>query len=31
MLNADPVDSGVAETRGVDFIGVDGVSFLTAH
>ena len=31
MLNADPVDSGVAENRGVDFIGVDGVSFLTAH
>ena len=31
MLNADPIDSGVAEKRGVDFIGVDGVSFLTAH
>jgi fatty acid desaturase len=31
MLNTDPIDSGVAEKRGVDFIGVDGVSFLTAH
>jgi fatty acid desaturase len=31
MLNADASDSGVAERRGVDFIGVDGVSFLTAH
>jgi len=31
MLNADPSDSGVAQKHGVDFIGVDGVSFLTAH
>ena len=31
MLNADASDSGVAERHGVDFIGVDGVSFLTAH
>lgn len=31
MLNADPIDSAMAEKRGVDFIGVDGVSFLTAH
>jgi len=31
MLNADPIDGGVAENRGVNFIGVDGVSFLTAH
>jgi len=31
MLNADEVDSGVAERRGKNFIGVDGVSFLTAH
>ena len=31
MLNADASDSGVAERRGEGFIGVDGVSFLTAH
>ncbi len=31
MLNTDPTDSGVAKKRGIDFIGVDGVSFLTAH
>lgn len=31
MLNADDADSGVAERKGIDFIGVDGVSFLTAH
>ena len=31
ILNADAAESGVAESRGVDFIGVDGVSFLTAH
>lgn len=31
MLNADASDSGIAERQGVDFIGVDGVSFLTAH
>jgi fatty acid desaturase len=31
MLNADAADSGVAERRGEGFIGVDGVSFLTAH
>jgi len=31
MLNADPSDSGVSKRKGVNFIGVDGVSFLTAH
>jgi fatty acid desaturase len=31
MLNEDASDSGVAERQGVDFVGVDGVSFLTAH
>lgn len=31
MLNADASDSAVAENKGVKFIGVDGVSFLTAH
>ena len=31
MLNADASDSGVAERHGEGFIGVDGVSFLTAH
>ncbi len=31
MLNADASDGAVAQNRGVDFIGVDGVSFLTAH
>ena len=31
ILNADDADSGVAERRGENFIGVDGVSFLTAH
>jgi len=31
MLNGDNPDSGVVDARGRDFIGVDGVSFLTAH
>jgi len=31
ILNADASDSGVPENKGVNFIGVDGVSFLTAH
>lgn len=31
MLNEDAIDSPVVENRGKDFIGVDGVSFLTAH
>ena len=31
MLNADASDSGVVERRGEGFIGVDGVSFLTAY
>ena len=31
ILNGDPADSDVAQKHGVDFIGVDGVSFLTAH
>jgi fatty acid desaturase len=31
MLNADPCDSDVVKGKGVNFIGVDGVSFLTAH
>jgi fatty acid desaturase len=30
-LNADNGDIGQAEARGSSFIGVDGVSFLTAH
>lgn len=35
LLNADPADMGLAEVpyaeRGREFIGVDGVSFLTTH
>jgi len=31
ILNADIDDIGQAEKRGLYFIGVDGVSFLTAH
>lgn len=31
MLNADASDSEVVARQGADFIGVDGVSFLTAH
>lgn len=31
MLNADASDSAVTENHGADFVGVDGVSFLTAH
>lgn len=31
ILNADPVDSPVYEDQGKTFVGVDGVSFLTAH
>ena len=31
ILNADSGDIGRAEARGLHFIGVDGVSFLTAH
>jgi fatty acid desaturase len=31
MLNADAYDSGVTDDKAVHFIGVDGVSFLTAH
>lgn len=31
ILNGDAPDSGVIEDRGAHFIGVDGVSFLTAH
>lgn len=31
ILNGDPSDSDVAQKHGVGFIGVDGVSFLTAH
>ncbi|MDG6777308.1 fatty acid desaturase [Thiomicrorhabdus sp. zzn3] len=31
ILNSDPVDLPVYKDRGKTFIGVDGVSFLTAH
>lgn len=31
MLNADPSDLDVLSNKGATFIGVDGVSFLTAH
>lgn len=31
MLNADEGDIGINENKGKDFIGVDGVSFLTTH
>ncbi len=31
ILNADGIDVGMAQDRGRDFVGVDGVSFLTAH
>ena len=31
ILNADSGDIGQAQERGLKFIGVDGVSFLTAH
>ncbi|QCU91112.1 fatty acid desaturase [Thiomicrorhabdus sediminis] len=31
MLNADPIDLNVKKDEGESFIGVDGVSFLTAH
>jgi len=31
MLNADPSDLDILTDRGATFIGVDGVSFLTAH
>jgi fatty acid desaturase len=31
MLNADPSDLDVRRDGGAGFIGVDGVSFLTAH
>ena len=31
VLNADPLDMDVKEHEGRHFIGVDGVSFLTAH
>lgn len=30
-LNADVGDIGINENKGTDFVGVDGVSFLTAH
>ena len=31
MLNADEGDLDVLSDQGAHFIGVDGVSFLTAH
>jgi hypothetical protein len=31
ILNADEGDIGMAADKGIRFVGVDGVSFLTAH
>ena len=31
VLNADVGDISIGEKKGMDFVGVDGVSFLTAH
>ncbi|HQQ64279.1 MAG TPA: fatty acid desaturase [Pseudomonadales bacterium] len=31
LTNEDPIDFDVAGNQGADFIGVDGVSFLTGH